>query len=138
MKLINLNFLSLSMKSKVVVIKCESYNEIEVYNALKKGLNLLGDITKLIPIKDMVQLVRGAENSGANFIAIDYHCDHEEYEVYGVKVERLNEPEIIDLNKKKALLTKKQNEQRIVNLQASIDKLVKENLKLDKIWEENN
>jgi len=88
---------------------------------------------KDIPIQVMKDLIQKAEDAGANFIQIDYHCDHEEYEVYGSKITRLDEAEILKIKKKKVLLTKKQNEETITNLQASIDKLVKENLKLGKV-----
>jgi hypothetical protein len=58
--------------------------------------------SKDIPIKDMKELIQRAEDAGANFIQIDYHCDHEEYEVYGSKITRLDEEAIIKLEKKKA------------------------------------
>jgi len=86
-----------------------------------------------IPIEVMKDLIQKAEDAGANFIQIDYHCDHEEYEVYGSKITRLDEPEILKIKKKKALLRKKQNEERIANHQKQINKLLNENLKLDKI-----
>jgi uncharacterized protein (DUF362 family)/NAD-dependent dihydropyrimidine dehydrogenase PreA subunit len=36
------------MKSKVVIVRCESYDENKVYGAMKRGLNLLGGIEKFV------------------------------------------------------------------------------------------
>jgi hypothetical protein len=79
--------------------------------------------SKDIPIKEMKKLIVEAENAGANYIQIDYHCDHEEYDIYGSKItlpEPLEEEKILNkirISKKMALAGK------IRNLQAQIKEL---------------
>ena len=50
--------------------------------------------SRIIPIEAIKQLIEEAEASGANFVAIDFHCDHQEYDVYGYLVEKMTEREI--------------------------------------------
>ena len=88
--------------------------------------------SEAIRIKEMRELLDEAEEAGANFVSIDYHCDHYEYEVYGHKVTRLEPEEVLDIKKQKIAIKKKKNEERIADLQATIDRIINENLKLDK------
>jgi hypothetical protein len=78
---------------------------------------------RIIPIQKIKELIDKAEASGANFVAIDYHCDHGEYDVYGYHVERMSQEEIDVLEAKKAEKTKKANEAKIKQLEEQIKKI---------------
>lgn len=77
----------------------------------------------IIPIQKIKELIERAEASGANFVAIDYHCDHGEYDVYGYHVEKMSQEEIDVLEAKKAEKTKKANEGKIKELEEQIKRL---------------
>lgn len=77
----------------------------------------------IIPIQKIKELIDKAEASGANFVAIDYHCDHGEYDVYGYHVERMTQEEIDALEVKKAEKKKTINEAKIKELEEQIEKL---------------
>lgn len=77
----------------------------------------------IIPIQKIKELIDKAEASGANFVAIDYHCDHVEYDVYGYHVERMTQEEIDALEVKKAEKKKTINEAKIKQLEEEIEKL---------------
>ena len=74
----------------------------------------------IIPIQKIKELIDKAEASGANFVAIDYHCDHGEYDVYGYHVERMTQEEIDALEAKKAENKKTINEAKIKQLEEQI------------------
>lgn len=79
-----------------------------------------------IPLIEMKNLVAKAEAAGANFISIDYHGDHNEYDVYGYTIERLSQAEIdADIAKKKEV-EKKGKEGRIKLLEERLVKLKSE------------
>lgn len=44
------------MKSKVAIVRCDSYNPDEVYNSLSRALNLLGGIDKFVRKQDRILL----------------------------------------------------------------------------------
>ena len=44
------------MKSKVAIVRCDSYNSDEVYNSLSRALKLLGGIDKFVNKKDRILL----------------------------------------------------------------------------------
>lgn len=78
---------------------------------------------RIIPIEVIKQLIEEAEASGANFVAIDYHCDHVEYDVYGFLVEKMTEQEIKILEAIKAKKNKEFKEQKIRLLEKEIQKI---------------
>lgn len=47
-----------------------------------------------IPIGLMRNMIQNAEDKGANFVTINWDCDHQEYEVNGLKIERMTNLEI--------------------------------------------
>ena len=56
-----------------------------------------------IPISDLREMLDKAEDAGANFVSIDYHCDHMEYDVYGLKIERASTEDVkVDKEKEEA------------------------------------
>ncbi|CAB4175335.1 hypothetical protein UFOVP1247_112 [uncultured Caudovirales phage] len=56
----------------------------------------LGDIlysdAGLVKIEDLIAALVELNSKGANYVACDWHCDHQELEVYGVEF-RLSTPE---------------------------------------------
>ena len=80
----------------------------------------------IIPIEAIKQLIEEAEASGANFVAIDYHCDHIEYDVYGFLVEKMTDTEIQIVEAIKAKKEKDAKEQEIKRLEEKIQKLKEE------------
>lgn len=86
--------------------------------------------SKDIPIQWMKLMIEKAERAGANFIQIDYHCDHEEYDVYGSKL-TLPTPE--DEAKRKEKERKKKEAQidsQIKRLQEQMDRLKRNKARL--------
>tara|TARA_R110000772_G_scaffold17946_3_gene50000 strand:+ start:147050 stop:147454 length:405 start_codon:yes stop_codon:yes gene_type:complete len=79
--------------------------------------------SKDIPIEDLKALIQKAEDAGANFIQIDYHCDHEEYDVYGSLVTRATEGELQELVTKENEQKEKEKQARIKHLQEEIEQL---------------
>tara|TARA_R110000851_G_scaffold152826_3_gene294629 strand:- start:12 stop:359 length:348 start_codon:yes stop_codon:yes gene_type:complete len=53
-----------------------------------------------ISIEDMKELIQKAEDAGANFIQIDYHCDHSEYNIYGSLITRATDEEVNEQKRK--------------------------------------
>lgn len=78
---------------------------------------------QIIPISAIKQLIEEAEDSGANFVTIDYHCDQGEYVVYGFLVEKMIDTEIKVLEALKAKKEKVAKEQEIKRLEEKIKKL---------------
>ena len=78
-----------------------------------------------IPIGVMKQMIQDAEDKGANFICVDYHCDHIEYDIYGLKIERLDEVEVKKLNKQAEIKAETERLAKIDRLQQQIKRLSK-------------
>ena len=78
-----------------------------------------------IPIEDMKALIQKAEDAGANFISIDYHCDHEEYDIYGSKISRISDIDVIKEKKKQAIAEALKKKDKIRNLEDQIAELKK-------------
>ena len=82
--------------------------------------------SKDISIKEMKKLIAEAEKAGANYIQIDYHCDHEEYNVYGSKITVPEPVEKEDIMRKVRLGKKMALAGKIRNLQTQIEVLKKQ------------
>jgi len=74
----------------------------------------------------MKVLIQKAEDAGANYIQIDYHCDHEEYEVYGSLLTRASQVEKEKIEQKERISKKLKVLGRIRGLEAEIGKLKRE------------
>lgn len=81
---------------------------------------------KDISIEAMKVLIQKAEDAGANYIQIDYHCDHEEYEVYGSLLTRASQVEKEKIEQKERISKKLKVLGRIRGLEAEIGKLKRE------------
>ena len=73
-----------------------------------------------IPIEDMKALIQKAEDAGANYIQIDYHCDHEEYDIYGSLITRPTEEEVAKRVSEEKKIFEKQKQDAIKRLQYQI------------------
>ena len=78
-----------------------------------------------IPIKEMKDLIQKAEDAGANFISIDYHCDHVEYDIYGSKITRISDGDVLKEKEKKAISEGLKKKAKIKNLEEQIAELKK-------------
>lgn len=70
-----------------------------------------------ISIKALRELLQRAEDNGSTHVSIDYHCDHDEYDVYGFKILRATEADINLFNEMEKLKTDTAKEKRIKKLQ---------------------
>jgi len=82
--------------------------------------------SKDIPIEDIKALIQKAEDAGANYIQIDYHCDHEEYEIYGSHISRKTKKEVDKYNKVKSVSEKMKKMGKIRALEAELKNLKNE------------
>lgn len=108
---------------KEVIATKEELDKYEYVSLSFEGDNVYLTDGNIIPIQKLKELIERAEASGANFVAIDYHSDHDEYEVYGYYVERMTQDEIDVIDAIKAENTKKANEAKIKRLEEQIEKL---------------
>lgn len=76
-----------------------------------------------IPIEEMKALIQRAEDAGANFISIDYHCDHIEYDIYGSKISRLSGSDSKKIDDAKKLKKEDEKQRKIDYLRRELAKL---------------
>ena len=76
-----------------------------------------------IPIEDMKALIQKAEDAGANFIQIDWHCDHDEYNIYGSLITRATDEENADYEEAQVIKKQLEKEREIKQLEAKLLKL---------------
>jgi hypothetical protein len=79
-----------------------------------------------IPIEVMKKHIEDSEAKGANFIVVDWHSDHSEYDIYGLKIRRESEDENAIARKKRKDHTKAVKLVEIKRLQGVIENLKKE------------
>lgn len=76
-----------------------------------------------LPISILKEVIEKAEKAGANFIAVDFHCDHIEYDIYGFQVARAT-PAELEMEKQKSVNKKKADkEAQIQELETKLKKL---------------
>jgi hypothetical protein len=75
-----------------------------------------------IEIGLMKKMIQEAEDKGANFVSIDYHCDHIGYEVYGLKITRATSEEEAEQEDTEA---KKKEDIRLSKIKVLKEKLLK-------------
>jgi len=83
-----------------------------------------------IPIGVMKAHIDKVEKKGANFVSIDWHCDHGEYEIHGLKLKRETKDE-----KERAI--EKQNEINLSTKKIELKRLEGEIVRLKKEINEN-
>jgi hypothetical protein len=71
-----------------------------------------------MPIEDLKEMIRWVEAKGSTHVAIDYNCDHDEYEISGYTYEQLSAEELEEIENKK--LTEVEKIKKIRNLEKQI------------------
>lgn len=79
-----------------------------------------------IKIDVLRKIFTNIENSGCNYVCIDYHCDHEEYEFYGADVHAATEEEIKEENDRERNKELIAAETYLKNLDKKREELIKE------------
>jgi hypothetical protein len=94
----------------------EDYEEIGDNNQSDAGL---------VKIDELITILQGLKEKGANYVACDWHCDHQELEVYGFNYRKSTDEEvqaIEDAAKAKKELLKqrqiKEMEEKLAKLKA--------------------
>lgn len=78
-----------------------------------------------VEISVMRKLLDKAEKAGGNFVSIDFHGDHGEYDVYGLKLERAS-VEVVDADIEEERIAKEgKRQQKISELEAELKELKK-------------
>lgn len=76
-----------------------------------------------IPISVIREKLIKAEQAGANYISIDFHSDHGEYDIYGLKISRAKVYVIEKENEKQLAKAEKIKNARIIALEKELKKL---------------
>jgi hypothetical protein len=114
-----------SLETAMFATKEELETNEHVYLSFQ-GNEVYQSEAQIIPISAIKQLIEEAEASGANFVTIDFHVDHLEYDVYGFLVEKMTDAEIKVIEALKAKKEKEFKEQQIKRLEEKIQKLKEE------------
>lgn len=89
----------------------------------------IGDVNQsdagLVKIDELITILQELKENGANYVACDWHCDHQELEVHGFNYEKSTEEEIQSIEDaaklKKELLKQRQikeMEEKLAKLKA--------------------
>lgn len=97
-----------------------SYDEHEEFVEIQSG-RAGGADAYPIKIDRMIEALEALKEKGATHVELDYHCDHIGYEVSGYRIEPATHDQIIEWYAKRN--KKNENDQRIAELQAEIEKL---------------
>ena len=112
------------LKARIFATKEEKeHSEYQYITDIDKGEVYLE--AKEVPISIMRKLLDKAEIAGANFISIDFHGDHGEYDVYGLKIERASDEVINEGIKSELILVEERKRAKIVELEAELKELKK-------------
>jgi len=78
---------------------------------------------RIIPLQDLKTLIEKAENSGANFVVVDYHVDHFDYNIIGFEITRMDEKEILVAESLEKAREEKNKQEQIKKLEEQMKKL---------------
>lgn len=95
----------------------ETTEEDEMYNNIlgednvnlayeEDGINIIDDMhyyyseNSPMSIEILKKFIAKAESNGCNYVAIDYNCDHNEYELSGIEIHSATDSEIEVENKR--------------------------------------
>ena len=76
-----------------------------------------------MPIDDALRIIQEMKDKGANFIEIDYHCDHITYLFSGFEIRKATEEEIKEEQKKVDDIEKSNRLKRLNELKEEIEKI---------------
>jgi len=95
----------------------EDYEEIGDNNQSDAGL---------VKIDELITILQGLKEKGANYVACDWHCDHQELDVYGFNYRKSTDEEVQTIEDaakaKKELLKQRQikeMEEKLAKLKAN-------------------
>lgn len=92
----------------------DSYEVIQEVNYLDGGM---------LSIENMRKALDEFEKQGANYVNVDFHCDHNEVEVTGVIFRKSTQEEVDVYTKEKLDQKDAQKTKEIARLQAEIDRI---------------
>jgi hypothetical protein len=92
----------------------DSYEVIQEVNYLDGGM---------VSIENMRKALDEFEKQGANYVNVDFHCDHNEVEVTGVIFRKSTQEEVDVYTKEKLDQKTTQKAKEIARLQAEIDRI---------------
>ena len=92
----------------------DSYEVIQEVNYLDGGM---------VSIENMRKALDEFEKQGANYVNVDFHCDHNEVEVTGVIFRKSTQEEVDNYTKEKLDQKDAQKTKEIARLQAEIDRI---------------
>lgn len=79
-----------------------------------------------VAIKDVIEALVEMNSKGANYVCIDWHCDHRELEIIGLEFRHATPEEIGEYKKSKSEKEKKDREFEISRLEERLRKLKEE------------
>ena len=79
-----------------------------------------------VAIKDVIETLIEMNSKGANYVCIDWHCDHRELEIVGLEFRHATPEEIEEYKKSKSEKEKKDREFEISILEDRLRKLKEE------------
>jgi hypothetical protein len=86
-----------------------------------RGIEYCGAVE--MPIGILKGIIERSEKAGANFIAIEYHEDHGEYDIYALKSNRATKADISVMKRAKNKLVKEMKANQIKQLESTLKKL---------------
>ena len=92
----------------------DSYEVIQEVNYLDGGM---------VSIENMRKALDEFEKQGANYVNVDFHCDHNEVEVTGVIFRKSTQEEVDNYIKEELAQKEAKKEKEIARLQAEIDRI---------------
>jgi hypothetical protein len=92
----------------------DSYEVIQELNYLEGGI---------ISIENMRKTLDKFEKQGANYVNVDFHCDHNEVEITGIIFGRSTQEEIDAYIKEELAQKEAKKEKEIARLQAEIERI---------------
>lgn len=124
----------LDFELRIDVIGKEKENEIDEsngdFNYIYKGKEYQN---RPISIKSLRKILNELEKEGCNYLSIDYHSDHIEYDIYGLDVHESTQKEIDENIKKQKLEFSKRIEYLKKQSQKYLDEVTRiENIYLNK------
>jgi hypothetical protein len=79
--------------------------------------------TGFVKIDELITKLQSFKNAGANYVACDWHCDHQELELYGVNFRVATEDEIKDHLMEIAQAAVDKKNDKIKQLESELEKL---------------
>lgn len=76
-------------------------------------------------INKLRKILDDLEKDGCNYVSIDYHCDHEEYNFYGINLHVATQAEIDEVDKKEKQKELKEMQDYLAKLEREKEKVLK-------------